>query len=197
MGRPMTKSFEKYEGSDLIVVLDLGDRVHTGTAPESTLEYAVSLAASVAVAGLSRSQSVGLVCNDARRTSIAPVAGGVQLRRILDFLAGAEADGSTSLATLLQGLAASRGQQSLVIITPNASGEWVDRLSQFGLGGSRRSTVLHLQPETFEGRAPAPIRDGRALSDQLTWWSLSAGDEIFRRRGASRPSGREPLTIAI
>jgi uncharacterized protein (DUF58 family) len=197
LGRPMTKNFEKYEGSDLIVVLDLGDRVHTGTAPASTLEYAVSLAASVAVAGLSRSQSVGLVCNDARRTSIAPVSGGVQLRRILDFLAGAEADGSTTLATLLQGLAASRGQQSLVVITPNASGDWVDGISRLGLGGSRRSTVLHLQPETFEGRPLAPIQPGRALSEHLTWWSLAAGDEIFRRRGASRPTGREPLAIAI
>jgi uncharacterized protein (DUF58 family) len=196
LGRPMTKNFEKYEGSDLIVVLDLGDRVHTGTAPASTLEYAVSLAASVAVAGLSRSQSVGLVCNDARRTSIAPVSGGVQLRRILDFLAGAEADGSTTLATLLQGLAASRGQQSLVVITPNASGDWVDGISRLGLGGSRRSTVLHLQPETFEGRPLAPIQPGRALSEHLTWWSLAAGDEIFRRRGASRPTGREPLAIA-
>ena len=197
MGRPMTKSFEKYEGSDMLVVLDLGDRVHTGTAPDSTLEYAVSLAASVAVAGLSRSQSVGLVCNDARRTSMAPVAGGVQLRRILDFLAEAEADGSTSLATLLQGLAASRGQQSLVVITPNASSDWVDRITQFGLGGSRRSIVLHLQPETFEGRPPASIQAGRSLGDQLTWWNFSAGDELFRRRASSRPTGREPLAIAI
>jgi uncharacterized protein (DUF58 family) len=197
LGRPMTKSFEKYEGSDLIVVLDLADRIHTGTAPVSTLEYAVSLAASVAVAGLSRSQSVGLVCNDARRTSIAPAAGGAQLRRILDFLAEAEADGGTSLATLLQGLAASRGQQSLVVITPNASSDWVDKISQFGLGGSRRSIVLHLVPETFEGRASEAIPPGRALSDQLTWWSLSAGDEIFRRRGGSRPTGSEALAIAI
>jgi uncharacterized protein (DUF58 family) len=197
MGRPMTKSFEKYEGSDLIVVLDLGARVHTGRAPQSTLEYAVSLAASLAVAGLSRSQSVGLVCNDSQRTSIAAVAGGLQLHRILDFLAEAEADGSTSLATLLQGLATSRGQQSVVVVTPSVSSDWIDTISQLGLGGSRRSIVLHLQPETFEGRPAAPLPSGRALGDQLTWWSLGADDEIFRRKGASRPTGMEALAIAL
>ena len=145
-----------------MIVLDLGSRVHVGVPPESSLEYAVSLAASIAVAGLSRSQSVGLVCNDARRTNIAPVSGGLQLRLILDFLAEAEADGTTGLANLIQGLAASRGHQSLVVITPSVSGDWVDRLSQFGLGGNRRSTVLHLQASTFEGRPPEPIPAGRA-----------------------------------
>src|SRR5258708_15906368 len=116
----MSRSFEKYEGSDLIVVLRLGASVHSGAAPLSTLEYAVSLAASLAMTSLGRSQSVGLACNDARQTIIPPGRGGRQLRQILDFLAEAVADGSVHLATLLQGLAGSPGPQSLGLVTPTA-----------------------------------------------------------------------------
>jgi len=198
LGRPMVKSFEKYEGTDLTVVLDLMNGVHFGWPPVSTLEYAVSLAASVAVAGLRRNQSVGLVCNDAARSHISAGSGDLQLRRILDFLAEADANGSSGLAPLLDGLAASRGQQSVVVITPRAAGQWIDRLARAARGGSRKNTILHLEAHSFGGPAPAANVDALSLGEQLTWWSLGAGDEIFRRRRkAARMAGEEPVPIAI
>jgi uncharacterized protein (DUF58 family) len=196
LGRPMTKSFEKYEGSDLVVVLDLRSNVHLGQAPKSTLEYAASLAASLAVLGLSRNQSVGLACNDARRTIIPPARGGIQLRRILDFLAEVDADGGISLESLLQALASSRGRQSLVVITPSLAGAWVDWLARVGLGGSRSNAVLHLDAQSFGGAAttaPGP----RTLGEQTSWWSLTADDEIFRRRPATGRAAPEPMAVAI
>jgi uncharacterized protein (DUF58 family) len=198
LGRPMVKSFEKYEGTDLTVVLDLMQGVHFGRPPVSTLEYAVSLAASVAVAGLRRNQSVGLICNDASRTHITPGSGGLQLRRILDYLAEAQADGAGGLAQLLNGLAAIRGHQSVVVITPRAAGEWLDRLARADRGGGRRNTILHLEAESFGGPAQTVDTDALSLGEQLTWWSLGAGDEIFRRRRRPlRMAGEEPVPIAI
>ena len=197
LGRPMSRSFEKYEGSDLIVVLDLGASVHSGAAPLSTLEYAVSLAASLAMTSLGRSQSVGLACNDARQTIIPPGRGGRQLRQILDFLAEAVADGSVHLATLLQGLAVSRGQQSLVVVTPSGAGAWVDWLARVGRAGGGSNVVLHLDAASFGGLA-----DGehglRSLGEGTTWWSLGANDEIFLRRPvAGQAAAREPRAVAI
>ncbi len=197
LGRPMSKSFEKYEGSDLIVVLDLSSNVHSGEAPVSTLEYAVSLAASLAVASLSRDQSVGLACNDARRTIIAPGRGGRQLREILDFLAVADATGGVHLATLLQGLAASRGRQSLVVITPSAAGSWIDWLARVGRAGGGWNAVLHLDAGSFGGLATADP-GLRSLGEGSTWWSLTADDEIFLRRSSGGRSGsKDPLAMAI
>jgi len=196
LGRPMSKSFEKYEGSDLIVVLDLRTSAHLGEPPESTLEYAVSLAASLAVLGLSHNQSVGLACNDARRTITPPARGGKQLHRILDFLAEADADGGLSLEALLQGLASSRGRQSLVVVTPSLAGAWVDWLARVGLGGSRSNAVLYLDAQSFGGAA-ATAPEPRSLGEQTSWWSLTADDEIFRRRPAAGRAAREPMAAAI
>jgi uncharacterized protein (DUF58 family) len=196
LGRPMSKSFEKYEGSDLIVVLDLRSSVHRGEPPRSTLEYAVSLAASLAVLALGRNQSVGLACNDARRTIIPPARGGKQLRRILDFLSEVDADGGVSLEALLQGLASSRGRQSLVVVTPSLAGAWVDWLTRVGLGGSRSNAVLYLDAQSFGGVAATAPRP-RNLGEQTSWWSLTADDEIFRRRPAAGRSAREPMGVAI
>lgn len=198
LGRPMVKSFEKYEGTDLTVVLDLMQGVHFGWPPVSTLEYAVSLAASMAVAGLTRNQSVGLICNDASRTQISPGSGGLQLRRILDFLAEADANGASGLGELLNGLAAIRSHQSVVVITPRAAGEWVDRLVRADRGGSRRNTIIHLEAASFGGPAQTSDANPLSLGEQLSWWNLGAGDEIFRRRRQPlRTPGEEPVPIAI
>ena len=47
LGRLMSRSFETREGGDAWIVLDLQKGVHVGNGPESTLEYAVSLAEAI------------------------------------------------------------------------------------------------------------------------------------------------------
>jgi uncharacterized protein (DUF58 family) len=140
---------------------------------------------------------VGLICNDASRTHISAGSGGLQLRRILDFLAEADADGATGLAALLSGLAAVRGHQSLVVITPRAAGEWVDQLARSDRGGGRRNTILHLDAQSFGGPARTVDAGGLSIGEKLTWWSLGAGDEIFRRRRQPVRLAGEPAPIAI
>ncbi|MHB8510096.1 MAG: DUF58 domain-containing protein [Candidatus Dormibacteria bacterium] len=178
MGRPMSKSFEKFEGSDITIVLDLEHGVHRGAGQVSTLEYAVSLAASVASTAVNRGQSVGLACNDRRQTTIPAGRGGIQLRRMLDFLAIAEATGTTPLDTLLRGVGQDRGQQSLVVITPRINGTWVDRLAEIGRGGRRKSTVLHLDARSFE-TGPQAAPGAQPTSELVRWWEFAAGDELF------------------
>ena len=46
-GQMMSKTFEQPLTSDLLIVLDLQRSVHHGKGEESTLEYAISLAASI------------------------------------------------------------------------------------------------------------------------------------------------------
>ncbi|MDQ6747427.1 MAG: DUF58 domain-containing protein [Candidatus Dormibacteraeota bacterium] len=166
LGRPMSRSFERYEGADTLVILDLGLGVHSGQGDESTLEYAVSLAASVGVAALQRGQSVGMRCNDAARTTFSSGSGPAHLRRILEFLAVAQASGSGGLQTLLTGSPGRAAQQSVVVITPAAAGTWVDALAFNGNRG-RRTTILHLG-----GEAEGPrLR----LLGEMTWWELATG----------------------
>ena len=140
----MSRSFEKLEGSDLLLVVDMQHGVHRGTGERSSIEYAMSLAASITVQALAGGQNLALLCNDAANTSIPAARGGPQLRRVLDFLAVASADGALPLERLLLRLAAGTGQQSLVLVTPRSHGEWVDRVVALGRGMGAQSTVLHL-----------------------------------------------------
>jgi uncharacterized protein (DUF58 family) len=182
----MSKSFEKFEGSDVRVVLDLDRTVHRGSGERSTLEYAVSLAASIAVTALNRNQAVGIVAGDRRATRIASARGGQQLRELLDYLAIAQADGTRSLQSVLESLAGDRGAHSLVVITPSPLGPWLDRLVEMGRFGRMASTVFHLDADSFDPAAPPSQAIGQgaaaamAMADQLRWWNFRAGDELFQ-----------------
>ena len=169
LGRPMSRSFERYEGADTLVVLDLGASVHHGRDATSTLEHAVSLAASVAMAAIQRGQSVALRCNDAGATSLPAGSGPNHLRRILDFLSVAQATGTHPITTALPGATGRHSQESVVVITPAAPGGWVDALAA-GRDGGRRTTVLHVGGEVADDRPRL-----RTMGE-ISWWELATVD---------------------
>jgi uncharacterized protein (DUF58 family) len=174
LGRPMSRSFERYEGADTLVILDLGLGVHHGQGDESSLERGVSLAASVTMTALQRGQSISLRCNDAALTIFQPGSGTAHLRRILDFLAIAQPSGVNRIGSVLP--LGRSVQQSMVVITPADPGSWVDQLAAGDRG--RRTTILHLGRELVgEPRA-------RFLGE-MTWWELGATQEPVRMRRAS------------
>ena len=75
--RLMSKTFEQPLTTDLWILLDLDRDVHFGEGEESTVEYAVSLAASMASQVHSRGRQVGLIAkrlagHDARAASRGP-----------------------------------------------------------------------------------------------------------------------------
>jgi len=97
-GRLMSRVYDTRQSADVLVILDLARGTHIGAAPESSLEYAISLAASVCHAGLVRGQAVGLVGNDRDLVNISAARGDAQRLRILDYLAVAADTGRTSVA---------------------------------------------------------------------------------------------------
>jgi len=188
LGQPMSKVFEKFEGSRLMVLLDLERSVHRGSGAVSTLEYAVSLAASVAVEVINRGQPVGMACNDRRRSRVEAGTGSDHLRLILDLLAEAEADGSAPLDTLVASTFAAQRAHHTLVITPNPDLGWIERLVDADRRSGQRSTVFYLHGPTFASGPPALARRGRQLTaarprsyadDRLVWWQFEAGDEIF------------------
>ncbi|HEV1997022.1 MAG TPA: DUF58 domain-containing protein [Candidatus Dormibacteraeota bacterium] len=165
LGRPMSRSFERYEGADTLVVLDLAVGGHRGRDGTSTLEHSVSLAASVAMAAAQRGQSVALRCNDAGGTAFPAGSGPNHLRKILEFLAVAQATGTRPLASALPGSSGRPLQQSVVVITPAQPGIWVDALAA-GRDGGRRTTVLRVGGEAGD-------RPRLRTIGEITWWDLA------------------------
>ncbi len=173
----MSKTFEQPLTADLWIVLDLHAGAHYSEGPESTLEYGVSLAASIAMQVHTRGRLVGLVANDARGTLLEPHRAVRQDRVILDFLAIAQADGRASLATSTMWDRVRRlPRRALAVITPSNDGRWVGALQS----ARHRSTavmVFYIDASTFG----APAQDfGLELGSDADLYVVRRGEDFGR-----------------
>jgi uncharacterized protein (DUF58 family) len=175
--RLMSKTFEQPLTTDIWIVLDLDRRVHHGEGEESTVEYAISLAASMASQVHSRGRQVGLIANDARGTFLEPHRVLRQDRLILDYLAIAQADGSASLS---QALAWDRmrrlPRRAIAVITPSAEPDWV-RLLQAVRGRRTTLIVFYLDVTSFGGPDVNPSFD---LGQDVDLYVVRRGDDFAR-----------------
>ena len=119
--------------------------------PPSTLEYAVTISASLAHYFLGQNRAVGLVTSGRAYTMIPAERSERQEGKILETLAFVEAEGALSLAGLVaaQGSGLPQGS-SAILITPSVSSELlaaVDDLQRRHL----RPVVVLIMAETFGG----------------------------------------------
>lgn len=159
LGRPMVKTFEMDPTSNIWIVLDLDKGVQAGEGDESTEEYGVRIAASVAYHFLQSNRMLGLMMDGAEKVIMDPLRGSQQYGRMLEALAVARAGGHTSLSRLLQREGRRMGRHTTcVIITSSTDPEWVTSLGLLLQQGCRAAVVL-LDPSTFgdENAGPPPL----------------------------------------
>jgi uncharacterized protein (DUF58 family) len=142
--------FDSTPASDWWILLDMNRHVQTGEGPDATEEHAVILAASLADRGLRSGRAVGFAAHSEELAWLPPQDGKGQRWEILHALALVSL-GSTCLAELLVRMHSMFGQHtSLVIITPDARGTWVESLLPL-LRRGVIPTVLLLDPTSFGG----------------------------------------------
>jgi uncharacterized protein (DUF58 family) len=195
----MVKEFDLDPVADAWIVLDLDRRLHaTSATPDrafgpdpahrylnSTVEYAVTCAASIASSLLERGRSVGLLTWSGHGQVIPPEQGPEQLWRILEALAVAEPNNTPPLREVLATHQAHfAGNHSLVVITPDTSGAW-----EAGLGAGRGRAVpvtpVYIQALSFDPRLPRLLPQNRHLPRTLPAYTLRNGDDIVERLRAS------------
>jgi uncharacterized protein (DUF58 family) len=121
-------NFDGAQTGDWWIILDLAENVHSGEGDTSTLEQAVTLAASLLEKGLQAGHSVGLIGHGTEPVWIPPAAGEAQHWTILRTLAAIEA-GSYPLASLLRHANEMLGRSaSVAVITPSPDPIWLDPL---------------------------------------------------------------------
>ena len=175
--RLMSKTFEQPLTTDIWILLDLDRKVHVGQGEESTVEYAVSLAASITAQVSSRGREVGLIANDARGTFLQPHRAIRQERLILDYLAIAQADGNTSLRQALAWDRVRRlPRRAIAVITPSADPEWV-HLMQAVRGRRTTLIVFYLDAVSFGGADRNPTFD---LGQDVDLYVVRKGDDFAR-----------------
>jgi uncharacterized protein (DUF58 family) len=213
-GRLISKEFELDPLSDVWIFLDMHEDAHAESPwapqaveplswvfrrgepvglPPSTIEYSVTIAASLAQHFLQRDREVGFLSYAHTREVIQPDRGERQLARLLEVLAVIQARGHIPLASAL----ASEGARlprhtTLLVITPSSDHQWVTALRGLRARGVQGVSIL-LAARTF---GPAP--DWNPILADLQSGGLPAylvknGDDlVLALSRLSSGSGRGP-----
>lgn len=188
----MVKEFELDPVADVWIILDLNRRLHTEVAsrdrqvpddPErrylnSSVEYSVTAAASVAASMLDRGRSVGLLAWSTEKLVVPPDRGARQLWKILEALAVVEPSQAPPLQEVLVSYQSFfTGNHSLLVITPDTSGGWQAALDIAG-GRSLPVTALYVDATSFDSRMPRLLPQQRYQRSRIYSNTLRNGDDI-------------------
>jgi uncharacterized protein (DUF58 family) len=189
--RLMVREFELDPTSDIWIVLDLNADVHVGSGVESTEEYAVTVAASLARHLLDQGRAVGLVSQTA---TLPADRGPRQVERILEVLALVETSSKLTLAAML-GAETSRFARSstLVIVTSSTAEGWA-RFCQALTGRGVHTTAILVEAATF-GQAPSTLMLVSSLSAaHIPTYLVKRGDALDQALASPRLSNgrRQP-----
>ena len=170
-GRLIVKEFELDPTADIWIMLDLDQAVHAAQPwtpldeenvpavlfqeraklqlPPSTVEYSVTIAASLARHFLLQDRSVGFIAHSTHRELIQADRGERQLTKILETLAVVNAQGSIPFSQVLTAEGEHLARHTvLLVITPSGDPAWVAALREVGRRGLYSTAVL-LAAETF------------------------------------------------
>jgi uncharacterized protein (DUF58 family) len=181
LGQLMVKEFDLDPTADVWIILDLHRGPHRqATRPvnwapdergnwppeawlDSTEEYAVTVAASLAERFLREGRNVGLIASGAHLETIPADRSDRQLVKILESLAVVRADGELPLPELLVAEGRRFGRHDfLLVVTASLDERWVAALSEIAQRGVRVSAAL-IEPETF-GSGPSSLLIVSALA---------------------------------
>jgi uncharacterized protein (DUF58 family) len=188
-GELQVKEFDPEQAADLWLMLDLDRSAHVGTGDGSSVETAVSLAASIAVRTLADNRAVGLTASARRSHVLTPDRGSRVEQKILHLLANVQADGVQPLAEVVTAsLPQFRRGTTVCIVTGSTSRDWVRPLASLPRRGVGVIAVL-LDLGSFAAAAgrEAPTSAGElsavrhALSEYgIAYLQMAAGDDPAR-----------------
>ncbi|MGE5594690.1 MAG: DUF58 domain-containing protein [Hyphomicrobiales bacterium] len=185
-GELMVKTFELDPASDIYVIVDLERRVSAGSGEESTEEYAVRIAASIARHYLVSNRSVGYMSFGRDLQVIEPERGPQQMTRILETLATVQAVGDAPLGNLLLEEQRRFGRHTtLIVVTAATDDHWLTAMQSLTQRGVRAAVVL-LDPSTFGSDRSALLMYGELTASDILTYVVSKGDDLTL---ALSPSG--------
>ena len=197
-GKLMVKEFELDPTADIWIVVDLQSSAQAGAsglaslptfsggeAPlsfwlDSTEEYAVTIAASLARHFLNQNRNVGLIGSSRQHISIPTDRGGRQMLKILEQLAVTRADGEAPLGELLLAEGAQFTRNSTVIVvTSSVDEEWVQSL--IGIVSRHVQCVaIVIEPSTFGASNSSLFVVSGLASVGVPTYLVKYGDDISR-----------------
>ncbi|MCO6451729.1 MAG: DUF58 domain-containing protein [Caldilineales bacterium] len=177
----MVRQFDQEPAGDLWLVLDLDEAVQAGEGEDSTLEYGIIIAASLAAQHLGENRAVGLVALGEQAEIVPPQAGMAHLWRILSVLAHARPGSGWPLARVLDQVRPGIGRgRTLIAITPSLELDWVGSLLRIQHHDIAAAALL-LDAASFDGGSdPRLLTLGDVLADHGIPSHVIDSSHIFR-----------------
>ncbi|MBV9229091.1 MAG: DUF58 domain-containing protein [Chloroflexi bacterium] len=148
----MVKEFDLDPAVDAWIFLDLHDKVQSGEGEDSTEEYGITIAASVAAYLLRQDLSVGMIVNGQQREFLSLDRGDRQIERALELLAVVTAGPGPELKEALAMDAFHFGRNTVaIVITPSNTRDWHEGLRHLQRRGVQVA-VIGLNAASFESK---------------------------------------------
>lgn len=155
-GELHVKEFDLEQAADLWIVLDLDRAVHAGVGNDSSVETAVTIAASIALRILADNRSVAMTASARRILVHQPDRGQRVEQKMLHLLANVQADGSHPLAEVVGAtMPQLRRGMTLCIITGSTDRAWVRSLSVLRRRGVAALAIV-VDRDSYAGLEPGP-----------------------------------------
>src|SRR5437667_2554001 len=148
----MVKEFDLDPAMDGWIFLDLNEIVQAGEGEDSTVEYGVTIAATIATYLLRQDLSLGMIVNGAHREFLSLDRGERQIERVLEMLAVVQPGSGLDLKEALSLDAFHFGRNTVaIVITPSTSRDWHESLRHLQRRGVQVA-VVGLDAASFEDR---------------------------------------------
>ncbi len=148
--RLIVKEFDLDPSLDAWVFLDLHEEVQAGEGEHSTVEYGVTIAATIATYLLRQDLSLGMIVNAEQREFLSLDRGDRQIERVLEMLAVVEPGSGPDLKEALALDAFHFGRNTVaIVITPSTSRDWHESLRHLQRRGVQVA-VVGLDAASFE-----------------------------------------------
>ena len=148
----MVKEFDLDPAMDGWIFLDLNESVQAGEGEDSTVEYGVTIAATIATYLLRQDLSLGMIVNGSHREFLSLDRGERQIERVLEMLAVVEPGSGSDLKEALSLDAFHFGRNTVaIVITPSNSRDWHESLRHLQRRGVQVA-VVGLDAASFEDR---------------------------------------------
>lgn len=200
MGKLMSKEFDLGRAAEVWVVVDLEEGTHAGEFEESTDEYAVSIAASLAKRYLEANLPVGLLAYGDERYFLAAETGTGQYQRVMEYLALSKAEGTTPLEeNLPHDEPLWTHLSTVIVITSSPRVEWTTALRAMMRRGIKLVVVL-VDAASFGADFNTTEVLAPLAESGLAAYVVGKGDDISTALGSGRwvrgPQAREAAAVA-
>jgi len=178
----IVREYEQVENAELVLVLNTCRRDNVGRGRESSFEYGVRIAASLARFATDNGHKVGLFRQQREQLHwLPPDAGETHYRHLLEHLAATEADGEGDYGQLVASAALLAGRQCRLVLFHTLNSSMPEGWTS--LPGRAERAPLQVLFDAASFRGDARIAAGLATRAGELYW-VRAGDnltEVFER----------------